>query len=220
MPSLSPVLGTRGYERVVDRFIATSQALAFEVVNAAFLKVLPAQGARVLDVGAGAGQNASALAQRGYAVVAVEPFPAFLEAAQATYPERGIRWVADSLPRLSALDESPGSFDFVLVDGVWHHLDAWEQRKAPARLAALLRPGGHAALSLRHGPAGAGTHVFPTDGEETAAWGAVCGLETVLHRRNQPSLMPNKRAVTWTRLALRKREATPTPVDATSESDR
>ena len=76
---------------------------------------------------------------------------------------------------------------------------------AMALIAALMRPGAVFALSLRHGPAGAGTHVFPTDGLETIRGARACGLVTVLHLPDQPSLMAGKAGVTWTRVAFEKR---------------
>ncbi len=72
---MTQVPGTRGYEDRFDAFIAATGSLDFETANAPFLPYLSARPARVLDVGAGAGQNAAALAARGHAVVAVEPLP-------------------------------------------------------------------------------------------------------------------------------------------------
>lgn len=211
-----PVPGTEGYERAVAAFVAASQALRFEHVNRDFLPLLPPAPARVLDAGAGAGQNAAALVALGYTVVAVEPFAPFLDAARAAYGDRcGTRglWVQDSLPDLASLGETPEPFDVALVDGVWHHLSEPERARALPRLAVLLRTGGVCALSLRHGPAGAGTHVFPTDGPALTEQARAHGFEPALLIEGQPSLMPGKPDVTWTRLALRKVcERPPRPV--------
>lgn len=72
------------------------------------------------------------------------------------------------------------------------------------RLSSLLCEGGCCALSLGNGPAGAGKHVFPTDGKRTATLAYQYGLEVALHLTKQPSLMKNKPGVTWTRMVLRK----------------
>jgi SAM-dependent methyltransferase len=203
---VNKVAGTAGYEKVVDQFIEASQALDFSLVNRHFLAFLPVGGGRVLDAGAGAGQNAAALAKRGYSVVAVEPMPAFLNAARLAYEDLGVVWIEDSLPLLEKLGATIGQFDFVLVQAVWHHLDEAEREQGMARLAALLDDGGAGAISLRHGPAGAGKHVFPTDGRKTAALANRCGLDIVLHLADQPSLMKNKPGVTWTHMVFRKRK--------------
>ena len=43
------VLGTRGYEKVVDEFIEASQALDFSEVNKNFLEFFPSVASRVLE---------------------------------------------------------------------------------------------------------------------------------------------------------------------------
>ncbi|MEM6453307.1 MAG: class I SAM-dependent methyltransferase [Cyanobacteria bacterium P01_D01_bin.105] len=199
------VPGTKGYEKVVGKFIEVSQALNFSEVNRDFLKYLPSVAICVLDAGAGVGQNAAALARLGHSVVAVEPMSTFLDAARSTYHGIGVTWVEDSLPWLKKLGDVPNQFSFILVDGVWHHLDNNERVQAMVRFSTLLDNGGACAISLRHGPAGVGTHVFPTDGRETAILAKQCVLEVVLLLENQPSIMKNKPRITWTRIVVRKR---------------
>ncbi|MEO0532645.1 MAG: class I SAM-dependent methyltransferase [Cyanobacteria bacterium P01_A01_bin.123] len=201
---MNNVPGTRGYEAIKDAFIEVSQALDFAEINKDFLEYLPSLPSRVLDAGAGVGQNAAALARLGYLVVAVEPLPAFLDAARSTYRDLNVIWVNDSLPGLRKLGEASGMFDFILVDGVWHHLDDEERSQCMARFSTLLNDGGACAISLRHGPAGAGTYIFPTDGRKTAVLAKHYGLRVLLHLANQPSKMRNKPGVTWTRMVLRK----------------
>lgn len=198
------VRGTAGYERVVDHFVRRSQGLEFGEVHEDFLSFLPSTPGRVLDAGAGAGQNAAALARLGHSVVAVEPMAAFLDAARATYPGLDVTWVQDSLPDLKALSDEPGQFDFVLVAAVWQHLDEHERVHAMARMASLLAAAGVCAMTLRNGPAGAGTHLFPTDGAQTAALARRHGLEVALNLPDRPSFLPNKPGVTWTFMVLRK----------------
>ena len=48
----------------IDAFIETSRNLSFATVNGDFVEFLPATPGRILDAGAGAGQNAAALARR------------------------------------------------------------------------------------------------------------------------------------------------------------
>lgn len=195
--------GVEGYERDVARFVASSQQLNFHETNRAFLPFLTAAPAAVLDAGAGAGQNAAALAKLGHRVTAVEPMADFLAAAKATYRDLPVDWRGDSLPQLASLEGSP-PFDFVLADGVWHHLSDAERGSAFVRLAALMNPGGRLAISLRNGPAGMGVRVFPTDVERTLAQAAEPGLRCVFRLENQPSLFAHKPDVRWARVVFEK----------------
>ncbi|MEM8559261.1 MAG: class I SAM-dependent methyltransferase [Bacteroidota bacterium] len=203
MASKADIPGTEGYATVLDRFIVATEAVPFDTLHRVFLGVLPPPSSRVLDVGAGIGRDAAVLAGRGYSVVAVEPLAALREAGQQRYAEPGVTWVDDALPHLDTLGQA-ASFDFVLGSGVWHHLGLAEQAAALRRLAKLLRPGGVVALSLRHGPAGSGLHVFPTSGAQLLDVARGCGLRPIVQEADQPSLLPGKTDVTWTRLAFRK----------------
>ncbi|MEM1094598.1 MAG: class I SAM-dependent methyltransferase [Bacteroidota bacterium] len=199
------VRGTLGYGMDVARFAEATQAIPFAVLHRAFLVFIPPPPSRILDVGAGIGRDASVLAAMGHTVVAVEPTPAFLATARRLYDAPGIQWVHDALPELASLRHDGEWFDFVLASAMWHHLDGGEQEASLARIATMLRPGGVVALSLRHGPAGVGTHVFPTDGQATIRTAKRFGLRPVLQVPPQPSLLPNKPDVTWTRLVFEKR---------------
>lgn len=200
---MSVVPGTQGYELGVARFVETSQALSFVDVCSEILDFLPTLPARVLDVGAGAGQNSAALARLGHSVVAVEPMAAFLDAARDAYSDLPVVWVNDSLPMLGAL-ENDELFDFVLAEAVWQHLDSSEREAALVRIHALLSPGGHLGCSLRNGPPGLGSRVFPTDPDETLAQAGRLGLECVFRKDNLPSFLPNKKDVHWSRLVFQK----------------
>jgi len=113
-------------------------------------QLLPTAPARVLDVGAGTGRDAAALAARGHRVVAVEPVRELREVAQGLHPDADVRWVEDSLPELSRLD---GTFEVILLSAVWMHLPPDARGRAMERLAALLASSGLLIVSLRRGPA-------------------------------------------------------------------
>lgn len=165
---------------------------------------LPQLPARVLDAGAGAGQNAAAMAEMGHQVFAVEPLQPFLAAGQSNYPQSRVTWIEDALPYLECFAGHGAQFDFVLVNGVWHHLDEVEQQQALARLEFLMADGACLALTLRNGPAGAGSHVFAMDGKRTVQQAREYGLVPELFLPDQPSYMPGKESVHWTFLLLRK----------------
>src|SRR5262245_6471358 len=193
------VLGTTGYSEVASRFGELGESVEFRELHACIRHLLPAPAARILDIGAGTGRDAAALAGMGHSVVAVEPMDQFLAAARARHPSPSIRWVSDSLP---ALREIADHFDFVLCHAVWQHLNSEQRAEAMARVSTLLAPGGVFALGVRHGPAGAGSHYFPASAAATVALGAASDLLLELHLENQPSALPNKKHVTWTRLAF------------------
>ena len=201
---MSAVSGTNGYERYISQFVTGSQALNFEEINRDFLPYLPVTPSNVLDAGCGAGQNAAALSRLGHFVTAVEPMPAFLDAARAKYAGLEIVWIEDSLPAISSLESVSAEFDFILIDGVWHHLDNGERDLALAKVATLLTYGGRCALSLRNGPAGMGTHVFPTDVETTIRAAQAQGLRSVFTVEDQPSILKGKVGVTWARIVVQK----------------
>lgn len=201
---MSIVPGTKGYEKVVGAFTESSFRLDFEEINADFLQFLPQVPARVLDAGSGVGQNSAALADRGYFVVSVEPLNDFHQIAKSTYKDMNITWITDSLPKLEKVDVSEGLFEFVLIDGVWHHLSIVERRECIQRLAAIVNIGGVCAISLRNGPAGAGEHIFSTCNDELVGYANEYGFQVVLLLENQSSKMQNKPNVIWSRVALRK----------------
>ena len=196
--------GTQGYDRKVDLFLERSRAIDFDTLCRPFAAYLPPVPARVLDVGAGAGQNAAALARQGHDVTAVEPLPAFLEDARRTYATLDITWIADALPGLATLEAHTSRFDFVLAYAVWHHLDGGERRAALERIAELLCDGGRCALALRNGPAGLGTRVFPIDVAQTVADARERQLHLLHLVEDQPSLLPGKAEVRWAHAILEK----------------
>ncbi|MBB1487660.1 class I SAM-dependent methyltransferase [Oceanospirillum sediminis] len=201
---MSQVTGTAGYERFASRFVESSQSMDFRVVCQAFIDYLPEFPARILDVGAGAGQNAAALADMGYNVTAIEPLDIFLTAAQTAYSDQAINWHQCQMPGLACLDGKEASFDFILAEGVWHHLDETERQSTVLRFGELLRPGGRCALSLRNGPMGMGSCVYPTDADETIAQFLRAGFKCMMHLEHFPGLIQGKENIIWSRVVLEK----------------
>jgi SAM-dependent methyltransferase len=95
------------------------ELLAFARAN------LPPPPSRLLEIGAGDGALARALAEVGYDVLAIDPEPGGAD----------VRPVA-----LHELDEPPGSFAAALAVTSLHHVEPLEQ--SVARLGELLEPGG------------------------------------------------------------------------------
>jgi SAM-dependent methyltransferase len=86
---------------------------------------LPVPPARVLEVGAGAGELAAELERAGYKVVAIDP-------ASETPAVRAVP--------LHELDEPPASFDAAVAVVSLHHVEPLEE--SCRRLAELVRPDG------------------------------------------------------------------------------
>ena len=106
----------------------------------------------MIDVGAGAGNDAAALAALGHTVVAVEPVDELRLGGQVSHPKPRIDWLNDSLPDLSVVRARSERFDVVLLAAVWMHLDERQRREAMPQLVSLLDEGAVLIMSLRHGP--------------------------------------------------------------------
>jgi 2-polyprenyl-3-methyl-5-hydroxy-6-metoxy-1,4-benzoquinol methylase len=196
--------GIEGYERFIPLFIESSQALSFFEACGDFIEFLPSVPAEILDAGSGAGQNAAALAKLGFTVTAVEPMSEFLNSAKNTYKNTQVKWLEGSRPSLTCLSSFSESFDFVLINGVWHHLNETERKKSVIRIASILKKGGKCAISLRNGPVGMGTRTYPTDAQVTVEQFKEYGFKCVLELQDQPSIFSYKEHVKWSRIILQK----------------
>jgi len=197
------VSGTEAYAEEADALVRQYESRRFDDVHRDVLHLLPQPPGRVLDVGAGTGRDAAALAAMGHRVTAVEPTAAMRTRAARLHPVPGIEWVDDSLPELAAIVLEGTAYDAVMLTAVWMHLDAAQRRRAMPVVAGLVRPGGVLVLSLRHGPVPAGRRMFDVTGEETAALAAAGGLQSVLHCERGESAL-GRQGVSWTRLAFQR----------------
>jgi SAM-dependent methyltransferase len=169
----------RGYAETSAVLIPRYEALTFEQVHGGVMHLFPPAPAAVLDVGAGTGRDAAALARRGYTVTAVEPTGELRAHGEQAHAGLGIRWLDDMLPDLEGVRRLGERFDLILLTAVWMHLDAAQRRIGMARLAGLLAPGGVVSMSLRHGPVPEGRTMFDVSAQETAALALPLGLERI-----------------------------------------
>jgi SAM-dependent methyltransferase len=193
--------GTEGYGETADALAKHYESVSFADVHREILPLIPATPSRVLDVGAGTGRDAAALAALGHAVVAVEPTPELRAHGQRLHRAAAIIWIDDALPDLDKVHARGERFDLVMLTAVWMHLDSGQRERAMARIAGLLQPGGLAALQLRHGPVPAGRRMFEVSVAETRALADHHGLKTI-HDSERPALLAGS-AVRWSVLALR-----------------
>src|SRR5580698_4017422 len=99
------------------------------------LRALPARCGRVLDVGCGAGEFASRLAQRADQVDALDRSPVMIAEAVRTVPANVTCLLGDA----ATADLPFDAYDAVTSISALHHLDL---PVVLPRLAAALRPGG------------------------------------------------------------------------------
>ena len=105
-----------------EQFFHNYEKLSFAKIHRAFLRFLPPKGANCLDIGAGSGRDAIAMAKRGYSVTAVEPSNALRHLAETTHRHPRIRWVDDYLPELKRIKAFNEKYQFILLSAVWNHL--------------------------------------------------------------------------------------------------
>lgn len=197
--SIRPPRGTAGYARVADALAVQYEKVTFSEVHRDVLGLVPAVPARILDIGAGTGRDAAALAALGHSVVAVEPTTELRLFGQRIHAGSAIDWVDDALPDL-ALPQCPGRFDAIFATAVWMHLDAGERRQAMARVADLLMSGGRFFVNLRHGPVPDGRIMFDVSAAETGELGAANRLRKVLS--SERSDLYGRGGVRWSSLVL------------------
>lgn len=165
-----PPAGTAGYGAEADALAVQYESVAFEEVQRGLLALFPAAPARVLDVGAGTGRDAAALARLGHRVTAVEPTAELRAHGRRLHADTAIRWVDDALPGLPRLRASAEQYDLILITAVWMHLDPAERAEGIRTVAELLAPGGTLAMTVRSGPVPTGRLMFEVPAGRPRRW--------------------------------------------------
>ncbi|MFJ5926997.1 class I SAM-dependent methyltransferase [Kitasatospora sp. NPDC092948] len=191
---------TAGYTDAAEALVEQYESVSFAEVHREVLHLFPTRPAAVLDIGAGSGRDAAALAAAGHRVTAAEPTAAMRELGRARHAHHPIDWVDDALPELPRLTARGERYELILLTAVWMHLDPDQRAAGMAAVARLLADGGRIVLALRHGPVPPGRRMFPVDAPETVALARAHGLAP-LHLAHRED--PHARAgVSWTYLAL------------------
>ncbi|MFJ9148810.1 class I SAM-dependent methyltransferase [Streptomyces sp. NPDC102270] len=186
------------YAESAERLGRVYESVSFEAVHGALLDLLPEAPARVLDIGAGTGRDAAALAGRGYTVDAVEPVAELRRVAERLHPGSGVSWRAGALPEIPGVR---GPYDVVLLSAVWMHLLPEERPHAMRRLAGLLGPGGILLITLRRGEPPVDRRMFDIPPREVAGHGAEAGLR-LLRIVDEKADRLGRAAVHWNAVAL------------------
>jgi SAM-dependent methyltransferase len=196
------ITGTQGYAAEADKLAVSYESLAFEDVHRDILHLIPEPPGRVLDIGAGTGRDAAALARRGFAVTAAEPTAELRRHGESLHADLPIRWLDDSLPDLPLLTASGERFRLILLTAVWMHLDAVERDRAMRTVAPLVAQNGRMAMMLRHGPVPPGRRMFEVVAGEVVAQANACGLRLLHHAKRGD--MFGRGNVTWDVLMLER----------------
>ena len=114
-------------------------------------------------------------AEHGWKVVAAEPADELRNLAKA-HSHNSVTWCSASLPALTALPQTPKTFDLILLSAVWMHLPKDERPPALKRLAELLSENGVMYISLRFGPNDEARPMHPVSYEELATLAKDNGL--------------------------------------------
>lgn len=121
---------------------------AFDSVRAAVLEAaLPAATDRVVDLGAGTGFLALALAANVNEVVAVDLSQNMLDALAKEAADTGVGNVTCETADLATLDFAPNSIDLIVSCYALHHLDDRAKAALLVRARQWLRPGGRIVIA-------------------------------------------------------------------------
>lgn len=197
---------TAGYADEADILAVRYETLTFEGVHHDILHLVPpapqpGMTGRALDIGAGTGRDAAALARRGFAVTAAEPTVALRAHGERLHAGLNIAWRDDALPDLSGLQGQ--HHDLVFLTAVWMHLDAGERARAMMAVAPLVGPSGRLFLSLRHGPVPPGRRMFDVPAGEVIDAALQQGL-SVLYRGEKDDAQ-GRGDVRWSVLVFERR---------------
>jgi SAM-dependent methyltransferase len=194
-----------GYADEASDLLKRYESLDPVEVHTRWREWFPQAPSRILDIGAGTGRDAAWFVSLGHSVVAVEPTDELREGGQQLHREPEITWLNDAMPDLSQTHARNETFDMVMLNAVWMHLNEEERRIGMASIAALMVPGACLLMSLRHGPVPEGRRMFEVSGEETIALAKTHQLTPLLNIRSGSILGENKkRGVEWTMLVFEK----------------
>ncbi|MGC8501201.1 MAG: class I SAM-dependent methyltransferase [Leptospirillia bacterium] len=199
------------YDREAESLSTRYDSLDFDRLHGILLPFLPQKG-RALDVGAGSGRDARALAERGLEVVAVEPSEGMRRQAARHTGGPAVLWIDDTLPDLALLPPRP-PFDLILLSAVWMHIPSTDRPRALSRLSEILSPGGHLFLTFRNVKDEPLRGMYPVDPRETLISARKNGLSLLVSNSSGDGL--GRADLEWTALLFRKvapekKEETPT----------
>ena len=154
-----------------------------------------------LDVGAGSGRDANWLAEQGWNVTAAEPADELRNLAQAN-SHNSVTWCNASLPALTALPQTPKTYDLILLSAVWMHFPEAERPPALKRLAELLSENGIVVITLRHGPPRDESEMFEVTMNEVEELAKANNLKLFNGSSEYTEDALNRKSVKWETLVI------------------
>ncbi|MET8955966.1 methyltransferase domain-containing protein [Streptomyces sp. NPDC004533] len=133
---------TAGYGEAAKALAEQYESVTFTEVHREVLHLFPSRPSSVLDIGAGSGRDAAALAAQGHQVVAGEPTAGLRSLGRRIHADGQIGRVDDALPELPLQCAQRRRFDLIVLTAVWMHLDERQRALAMAHLVGLFEPGG------------------------------------------------------------------------------
>ena len=190
------------YDAEPQRFLNLYESVRFEEVHTDILDLIPQAPTRVLDVGAGSGRDAAALAEMGHEVVAVEPSQSMRLGAQNIHKKSDILWLDDMLPDLSRVKKLGVKFGFILLSAVWMHLAPRDRSRAFRSLVDLLKENGRLVITLRLGEPEPKRQIFQVTEDEVKELGEKFGVS--LLRVSHPSDKLRRKGIMWATVVFEK----------------
>lgn len=187
------------YDRHAVELADSYEGISFDNTHPALAQVLVGKPPlRILDVGAGTGRDAAAIARLGHHVIAVDPSTKMLRLARTLHSDPRITWLSDALPCLAKVQGQ--TFDIILLSAVWMHIPPAEREQAFRRIASLIAPSGSVYISLRMGPGDTARGIWPVDADEVSRLATTHGLK-VTNLGAQPDLL-GRAEVSWQTLLV------------------
>lgn len=186
------------YNDNAQKLVQQYNSLSFEQVHPIVLKLLPTSGS-VLDVGCGSGRDASALANLGFSVTAVDPSYKMLESASLLHNQ--VNWVQDQLPDLNSVISLQQTFDFILLSAVWMHIELEDRENAFKTLSTLLSKNGKMVIYLRHGKFTDERKELPVSFNELYSLALKFGLTATLLDGQSDDVL-NRNEVSWQQVLI------------------
>jgi SAM-dependent methyltransferase len=194
----------RGYGENASALAEQYESITFSDVHRDVLYLFPSAPSRILDIGAGSGRDAAALASKGHSVVAIEPTTELRHEGMKLHKGQKIEWLDDQLPDLEVIRSRDERFNLIILTAVWMHLGEQEREVAMRSLGELVADGGRIVMSLRHGPVPAGRRMFDVSASETTGLAKAIGLRCV--HENQREDMLGRSDVRWSFVVFERAE--------------
>jgi len=199
------VKSTAGYASEARDLLKRYEAVSFKDVHSHVLSYFPSNPSSVVDIGSGTGRDAAYLAAQGHTVLAVEPTLELREGAKRLHTSPRIEWLDDRLPDLKSVHARCETFDVMILNAVWMHLDCRQRADGMQSIAKLLHIGSRVFFKLRHGAVPTGRVMYDVSSEETLNLAAQNQLISIHCQTRSSNQQQNQSSgILWSEIVLEK----------------